>query len=129
MTAALYASVLALMFLVLTARVVRRRAAARVALGDGGDRVLLRRSRAHANFAETAPLALILLMLAEMQQAPGWALHGIGLALIAGRALHAIGISREPEPMGLRVAGMTLTLTSIAVAAAANAWLALGLGR
>jgi uncharacterized membrane protein YecN with MAPEG domain len=125
MIVALYASVLAVMFIVLTARVGRRRTVARVALGDGGDRILLRRQRAHGNFTESVPLALILLVLAEMQNGPDWALHVLGLSLIAGRALHAIAVSREPEPLPLRVAGMAMTLGAILGAALLNAWLAI----
>jgi len=125
MIVALYASVLAVLFLVLTARVVSRRTAARVALGDGGDRILLRRQRAHGNFTESVPLALILLALAEMQHGPAWALHAAGLGLVAGRILHAIAVSREPEPMPLRVAGMAMTLGAILCAALLNAWLAI----
>ena len=60
---------LALFFVVLTFRVIGKRRVARISLGDGGDRGLLRRQRAHANFAEYVPLALILMICAEMQQA------------------------------------------------------------
>ena len=48
----LYAGALGLAYLALTARVIVRRRARRVAFGDGGDAELARRVRTHANFAE-----------------------------------------------------------------------------
>ncbi len=122
---ALYASILALLFVLLSLRVIFVRRRARVALGDGGDRTLQRRLRAHGNFAEYAPLVLVLMALAEMQDAPALALHGIGLALLAGRCLHAYSVSREPEPIQLRVAGMTLTFIALITGAKTNLLLAL----
>lgn len=67
---ALYASTLALLFVALCARTIMARRRARVALGDGGDRILQRRLRAHGNFAEYVPIGLILMALAEFQGAP-----------------------------------------------------------
>jgi uncharacterized membrane protein YecN with MAPEG domain len=64
--APVYAALLALIFAVLATRVIRRRRVARVSLGDGGDLQLLRRQRAHANLAECVPLALILMICAEL---------------------------------------------------------------
>lgn len=118
--APVYAALLALIFAVLAIRVIGRRRVARVSLGDGGDRQLLRRQRAHANFAEYVPLALILMICAELQQAPFWFLNLVGLCLVVGRALHAYALSREPEPMSLRVAGMALTITALLVGALGN---------
>jgi uncharacterized membrane protein YecN with MAPEG domain len=57
---ALYAAPLALLFLVLSVRVIQRRRSGQVALGDGGDHLLLRCMRVQANFAEYVPIALIL---------------------------------------------------------------------
>ena len=63
---ALYAGLLAPLFLLLSVRVIRQRRGAKVAVrGDGGDAMLLRRMRVHANFAEYVPLALLLMALAE----------------------------------------------------------------
>ena len=57
----LYVALLALWLLVLSARVIRERQAARVSLGDGGNRRLQRAIRGHANFVEYVPLALLML--------------------------------------------------------------------
>lgn len=116
----LYAALLALLFFALSVRVISRRRDARVGIGDGGNRLLLRSQRAQANFAEYVPLTLLLMGFAEVQGAPGWSLHLLGCLLFAGRLVHAAGLSREPEPSGLRVTGMSLTFTVLLIAAAAN---------
>ncbi|QGM47403.1 MAPEG family protein [Methylocystis heyeri] len=115
---AFYASLLTPLFLVLAVRVVAVRKSARVALGDGGDRALLRRIRAHANFAEYVPLALVLMGLAESLSASAWLLHGTGVALLAGRALHAFSVSRQREDIRHRVAAMLTTFAVLAILAA-----------
>lgn len=117
---AFYASLAALLFVFLSARVIRMRVSERVALGDGGDEMLGRRLRAHGNFAEYAPLALVLMALAESQGASVWILHGLGLLLLAGRSIHAFAVSRSPEPLKLRVLGMGLTFTALIGGALTN---------
>ena len=109
----IYACVLALIFIYLTFCVIGFRRGNQIGLGDGGDKTLLRRIRAHSNFAEYAPFALILMAFAELAGAPGWQLHIIGTLLVLGRLLHAIGFGREPETMNLRVAGMLMTIFAL----------------
>ena len=89
---ALYAGSLALWFLVLSYRVVGRRRTG-IFLGDGGDPGMLRVVRGHANFAEYVPLALIMLAILEVSGTSLLALHGLGLALLAGRLLHGYALS------------------------------------
>ena len=122
---AIYAALLALLFLGLSLRVIGHRHRTLVALGTGGDPGLQRAVRVHANFAEYAPLVLVLLLVAELLAAPGWWLHAMGLALLAGRALHAFGVSREPEDIRIRAAGMVLTFASLAAGAVTAGWLGL----
>jgi uncharacterized membrane protein YecN with MAPEG domain len=110
-----YAAVLGLLFAALSARTLLLRRRLRVALGDGGNEQLLRAARAHANFAEYAPLVLLLLLLAEQVGLPAPLLHALAVALVLGRALHAFGVSRVPERPPYRVAGMALTLTPLGV--------------
>ena len=89
---ALYAGSLALWFLVLSYRVVGRRRAG-VSLGDSGDPGMLRVVRGHANFAEYVPLGLIMLAILELGGTSLLVLHGLGLALLAGRLLHGYALS------------------------------------
>jgi len=122
---ALYASLLAPLYLILTIRIVSMRFGARIALGDGGDKTLQKRIRAHGNFAEYVPYALVLLALAENLGAAHWVLHLSGAALLIGRHAHAIALSGEKQILKLRMAGMMLTFTALVVAATACLWGAL----
>lgn len=112
-----YAALLALVFLWLSARVIRVRRAERIAIGPGGSKRLERAMRVHANFAEYAPLTLLLILMAELQAAPGALVHGLCLALVLGRSLHAYGVSQEKESLNLRVGAMALTFAALAGAA------------
>lgn len=116
---ALYAAILTPLFLALSIRVVMRRNSVRTTLGDGGDAALRRRIRVHGNFCEYTPIALILLALAESLETPPWALHVTGLALVAGRLLHAYGVSHPDETLAWRIAGMAATLASLVLGALA----------
>lgn len=110
----LYAGLLGLFYLVLTARVGLARKTYKVLLGDGGQNDLALRIRVHGNFIEYVPLALVLMMAIEIQGAPQFVLYGVGTALVLGRVLHAIGLTRAN--LRLRMTGMFLSLGAIAVA-------------
>ncbi|MGI9383489.1 MAG: MAPEG family protein [Methyloligellaceae bacterium] len=116
----IYAAIAALLFVALSARTIRGRRTAGVALGDGDDRLLQRAIRAHGNFAEYVPFTILLMALAELRDGPVWTVHVIGLTLLAGRMIHALGVSREPEQMRLRTLGMALTFTALITGALAN---------
>jgi len=116
----IYAAIAAFLFVYLSVRVIRARQTHKISIGDADNLVLRRAMRVQANFAEYVPLALILLAFAEMQGAPGWAIHSLGAALLFGRMMHASGLGREPEPANLRTIGMAFTLTVIIVAALTN---------
>lgn len=88
----LYGGSLALWFLVLSVRVVWRRRAG-ISLGDGGSASMLRAIRGHGNFTEYVPLALILLAALELNGTSLYVLHGLGIALLAGRLLHGYALS------------------------------------
>ncbi|HWT08593.1 MAG TPA: MAPEG family protein [Roseomonas sp.] len=115
--AATYAALLILLFLALTFRALSRRFAAQIVLGTGGDRGLERAVRVHANFAEYVPVFLAALVAAELCGAPAAALHCAGIAMLAGRLAHGIGMSCDPDIVPLRAAGMILTLLALVVAA------------
>ncbi len=116
----LYAALCGLLLILLSRRVIQQRRRFKVALGDAAEPEMLRAVRVQANFVEYAPIALILMALAELQGHAPWLLHGIGLLLICGRLLHAFGVAREPENLRFRVAGMALTFAAIAIASLMN---------
>lgn len=117
---ALYAGLLGLLLLVLSAAVSRQRLRFQVSLGTGDQPQLEAAIRAQGNFVEYTPLALILLGLAEAQGAPMALLHGLGIALLAGRILHAWGM-HQPGSLGSgRRIGIVLTWLMMLAASLAN---------
>ena len=111
-----YAALLAGLYLFLSLRVIGMRVRGRIGHGDAGNPKLQRAIRVQGNFSEYVPLALLLAAFVEIQQASPLLLHGLGLSLLIGRAIHAYGVSQETEDYRLRVTGMILTFATIAVA-------------
>ncbi|MGE0719040.1 MAG: MAPEG family protein [Alphaproteobacteria bacterium] len=120
----LWAGLLGLLHLVLTVRVLGGRYRTGTGIGDGGDPMLARAIRVHANFAEYVPLILVLLALLE---AAGWSralIHGMGAALLAARIAHALGLWRANGRTIGRAAGFSATfliLLAVSVLAIATA--------
>jgi uncharacterized membrane protein YecN with MAPEG domain len=112
----LYAAALGFLFMALSVRALRLRRKLHIGLGDAGHPEMLRAIRVHANFAEYVPLCLGLMCLAEVQGAPAWLLHGMGMALVLARLTHALGVSQVQEITRFRVAGVSLTLSILLVA-------------
>ncbi len=112
-----YASLNAILTIVLAWRVGVVRMRNNVAFGDGGCEPLQRAIRAHGNNTEYVPLALILLALVEMVGAPAMLVHGLGAVLFAGRVLHAVGLSATTGPNPPRAVGILLTWAAILVSA------------
>lgn len=123
-----YAALLALLYIGLSVRTIRLRRRLQVALGAGKHPDMLRAMRVHANFAEYAPLALILLLVLEAQGTSAWLVHALGLALVVGRSLHAYGVSQSKENFAFRVSGMVLTFTVLGLAAVLMLLRAAGMG-
>ena len=98
----LFASLHVLLMLVLLARISRHRHGRKIGLGDGGDAVLNRKIRVHGNFVEHAPIALLL-----------------------GRAMHAVGLSGSGGYSLGRFWGTALTWLVLLAMALAGLWLAL----
>jgi uncharacterized membrane protein YecN with MAPEG domain len=105
-----YITLLALLWLPFTMRAAFYRIKTKILIGDGGDPEMLRRMRAHANFIESVPLALLLLVAMEVWGAANGWLHGLGVLLVFGRITHYLGLS-EMGPSVLRVVGQFSTFT------------------
>lgn len=92
---ALYASLIGLLLLALSYQVVRGRQRFKVNLGPGDSKELERAIRTQANLVEYAPIALLLMLLLEVNGGAGWALHGFGALLVICRLAHAWGLSHS----------------------------------
>ena len=109
------AAIAAVMLVVLGLLAGTRRTRSKILLGTSGDDILLRRVRAHGNFTEYVPTALILLALTEAMGSSGTLLWTMAGLLIVGRALHIISILGTVLPA--RATGMVMTLVSILIGA------------
>ena len=114
---ALYAALLALLFVGLSVRTLRLRRRLRIAIGDAVNVAMLRAMRVHSNFAEYVPLSLVLLYLVEESGATPLFIHVLGTSLLFGRVVHAFGVSQVEENFRFRVLGMALTLAPLVAAA------------
>lgn len=108
-TTSLYAGFFALLYLMLSLYVVRKRWRHQVGLGDGGKREMLRAIRIHGNFVEYVPMALIIMLILELGAKPPMAIHGLGSILVAGRILHIFGLLKTVGTSSYRIMGMVLT--------------------
>ena len=117
---ALYAGLLGLLMLILSFRVVAVRRATSIGLGDGGDALLLSRIRIHGHFAEYVPLALLLMLILEVNGTSSTWLHGLGVALVVGRLAHVQGLTQGTGANPGRLVGNMLTWGVILVAGVMN---------
>lgn len=120
--ALLIASLHVLLYVALSLRVVLHRRAHKVGVGTGGDAVLTRKVRVHANFAEYVPLALLMLALLELAGIRAALLWTFGIALLLGRVLHAVGLGGSAGYSVGRFTGTLLTFATLVVMAAFGVW-------
>ena len=113
----LYGGLLAVLFVLLSARVILGRTGpGKPSLGDGGNPAMLRRIRGHANFAEYVPLTLLLIGFLELSGAAVWQLHVLGCTLFVGRVLHGYALSFSANSPFGRSVGIALTLLTVMAA-------------
>ena len=117
---ALYAALLGLLGAALTINVIVNRVRGKVDAGDGGVARLAQAIRAHANFAEQAPIALIVIAFAEALGTRAFLVHIFGVALVLARLASAIGLNRTlgqspPRQLGASVTALVVVASSIAV--------------
>jgi uncharacterized membrane protein YecN with MAPEG domain len=109
----LYAGLLSLLFLVLSVRIIVLRNHG-VSFGDGGNPVLLRRIRAHGNFAEYVPMILLMMGFLECSQLSGVIIHIVGATLLVARLLHGYALSFSETFKFGRFWGTALTFMLLA---------------
>lgn len=120
---ALYVGLNGLILLVLAYNVGSRRGAqGQLQPGDLGDAKLLRAIRAHGNFAEHAPMVLLLLMVLAMLGIESLWLHVFGATFTIGRVIGAFGMMRDRHPNAFRFAGNLATGLALLIGSAALVW-------
>ena len=115
--AALWSGLLLLLLMVLSVRVVLNRRRHKVLLGDGKESQITLRARVFGNASEYIPVGVGALALLAMLGMPAMAIHPVGGVLLAGRLIHALGLSDRKPTLG-RVLGMVLTYLALITAGA-----------
>ena len=108
----LTASVIGLMFIWLSARVIGSRVSNEVSIGDDNITDLHYRIRTHGNFAEYSPIFLIILALNELSGANETVLIVLASLFVVARVLHVLGMG-ESANLLFRQAGIIGSFTSI----------------
>ena len=118
----LFIAIFALIYIVLSVGVIRLRLAAGIGLGSGDNADLERSVRAHANFAEYVPLALLLLWSLETISYDSRLAFILGCVLLVARISHMIGI-RDPERfMFMRKIGIVATFAVLLIGSLRLIW-------
>lgn len=121
---AIYIGLNAILMIVLAYIVIKNRQRTEVGIGDGGDEGLQAAIRAHANFVEYVPMALLLILVLEIMGAWVVLLHLLGATLTIGRVAHAHGlITGKGGAAMTRFWGTVLTGLVILVGAAMSIYL------
>ena len=107
---ALYVALHLILAPILMFRVGQVRIKEKISIGDGDNPALFARIRAHGNYVETAPFALIGLFALAMMGAHSIALHIFGAVFFIGRLCHAHGMDQKGSNGKGRVIGMMMTL-------------------
>jgi uncharacterized protein len=79
----------------------------KISVGDGGNDLMIRRMRAHSNFAEFTPIVLILVALVELAWGTSTWLWVVAMAYIVGRVAHGLGMDNDNKGRG---AGIMITM-------------------
>ncbi|MDH5183687.1 MAG: MAPEG family protein [Gammaproteobacteria bacterium] len=98
-----------ILILVLAYRVVVLRRRFKVGLGDGDKKELRMAIAVHANATENMPLALMVMLVAELNGADNWIMHVSGSILTLARIWHALGTSRYAGASSGRYYGALIT--------------------
>jgi len=112
----IFAAIFGFMHVVFTLRVGNYRFKSKISLGDGGDRELLKRVRAQGNFIENVPIALLLILLNDLDGAADNTLMLMGSILLISRLTHYLTIVTVKLPWILRPFSMLGTLGTIIAA-------------
>lgn len=111
----IFAAAAALINLWLSIRVGQVRTSQKVSVGDGGNEMVTRRMRAHANFVEYTPFFLILLGLTELAWGTNIWLWGAAIVFILGRIAHPFGMDGNGKLRMFGILSTMLVLLGLAI--------------
>ncbi len=106
----------ALMLSGLSLSVSLRRQTVQTSFGDAGDETLRRRIRAHGNFIEYAPMAVLVVWALGAAGLPTALVWVVALIFLAARVIHAAGMLTSPRPTLRALAMVVQHLTFLAAA-------------
>ena len=120
---AVFASLTALLMIILAFRVSTFRLKYQKSLGHTDDRDFESAVRSHANLTEYAPIALILMAVGELNGVSAQAVYGVGMVFVVGRLLHVWGMyqGRGGAHKG-RLYGILMSWVAILVMAVLALW-------
>ena len=116
-TTLFFAAIFGVIHVFFTLRVGGYRMRSKISLGDGGDNELRNRIRAHGNFIENVPIALLLMLLNDLTGTSETILTILGSILLVSRLVHYVMIVSRRFPIILRPLSMLGTLGTILVSA------------
>ena len=108
MISVIYAVVSAILIIQLSFQVIKTRRKLQISVGDGNNEEMQTVQGAQSNAIEYLPISLILLFYLEFNGAGPWLIHLLGIALVAGRVIHAHGLLNRN--LRRRVLGMQITV-------------------
>ena len=122
-----YAALMGVLIVYLAARVALCRRDNQIGIGGDDNKELRVLVRAHGNAIENIPIALLLMLLAELNGLNGVLLHLSGIILVAARLAHAKGfIDARGKGSTARFYGILVTwllILALAIANIALGWL------
>jgi uncharacterized protein len=113
------AGIAALINIWLAVRCGQVRTKEKISVGDGGNDALVRRMRAHSNFAEFTPIVLILLGLVEYAAGTSPWLWGVMVIFVLGRIAHGIGMDDGKPGRGIGIMSTMLVTVGLGLYAIA----------
>ncbi len=82
----------------------------KISIGDGGNQAMIRVMRGQANFIETVPFCLMILLLMALIGTPAWVILIFGIMLTFGRVIHAWHFIKPDGERWERMWGTILTI-------------------
>ena len=121
-TTAIFASLLAIEFILLSGWIVMGRLKKDALSGDAGDSDIAKRIRTQGKFSENVPFALLLIALLEARGGSHGLVITLLVVLLIARLIHPIGMfapPNSPQQFGCRGGGILATFIVTLIAAIA----------